>query len=345
MNKNYLVALIAVFILIFTAACSYNAQNTMTNIKAQDEATDVPDMNEKVTVPDTDEAVTIPDPNEAVTAPDPNDVTIISSSSGFPFIYRDVDGLASRATDIVRAVVLDERVEEINIWLSSNPTPGEVYRIYTVYRVEVLEVFQGPAESGDILEVKQRGGQIGNVLYKAEDVVPLEINDELVLFLESYREDDIPASPLNYYQATYRVLPTGGFESINSLNDLTLTVEDLEEISAINLDITMPGLKIDETSNTITLNTIKASATGTSIFPDSIFIEVSKVNTTSKVNTFIDSKTITLDPTGVGIYSFAASPIVVSALEEQIEILVYRDDSRAKLIEHIVVTPITLLGS
>ena len=91
------------------------------------------------------------------------DVSVITRvSASYPH-YDSIDHLSEHATDIVRVEVLDERVQRLNTWLEAPPAGIDPYEIYTVYRIRVVEAFQGNVSPGDIMEVRQMGGQHGGV--------------------------------------------------------------------------------------------------------------------------------------------------------------------------------------
>jgi len=149
--------------------------------------------------------------------------------------YNSITQLSSIATDVVRVEVLSERVERLNTWLETPPSGVNPYALYTVYQIKVLETFQGNATPGDILEVRQIGGQQGNEVIINTSKTPITVGDDLVLFLRASYIDNYPSVLLNPYQSAYHFAPTrarnAAFESVHYGNDLTLTLEDLEEIA------------------------------------------------------------------------------------------------------------------
>jgi len=56
---------------------------------------------------------------------------------------------------------------------------------------------------------------------------------------------------------------------------------------------------------------------------------------------YVSSETVVLNSSGVGIYSFAASPVVIGAVDEYAEILVYTDSSRVQLVARLIVRPVS----
>jgi len=156
------------------------------------------------------------------------------------------------STAIVRVEILDQRTERINTRLS-----GEAeYSIATISRALVLETFYGTIQSGEIIEIRQRGGQIGDVreiFWRNERY--LEIGEDLILVLDygltNSNDEPLPASMPNHVQTIYH---TSGFaadeslmaaarrrggeqielEAVHPENDLTLTLGDLMRIAEQN---------------------------------------------------------------------------------------------------------------
>jgi len=120
--------------------------------------------------------------------------------------------------EIVRAEVLDERVEMHNttaVWQHEDAQyflgedPGwdhsDDYIPVTLYRIRVLEVFLGDVQVGDIIEIRQPGGEVGNVRMVNESFVPLMLGDDLILFLASIIwMPNSPAGLMSSTQAAYR---------------------------------------------------------------------------------------------------------------------------------------------
>ena len=168
---------------------------------------------------------------------DSDEVETIWVMGDYPH-YNSISDLASYATDVVRVEVLNERVEWLNTWLEPPPPEIHPYNLYTIHRIRVLEVFQGDAEIGDILEVRQIGGQQDGLRVINEDEVPLAIGDDLVLFLRASYIENFPSVLLNPYQSAYYSPSENALididedlESVNPDNDLVLTTEDLIQIA------------------------------------------------------------------------------------------------------------------
>ena len=103
-----------------------------------------------------------------------------------------------------------------------------------------------------------------------------------------------------------------------------------------NLTITTPGLSYDETSKTLTFDTIRLVAHG--VLPESVLVEVNKFDTSNE-QTHIGANTITLNASGVGIYWFTGLPIVIDAADKHVVISVYTDESRVRLVSRLLIKP------
>jgi len=143
--------------------------------------------------------------------------------------YNSIAHLASDATDIVRVEVLDERTELLNTWLEDIPIVP--YNIYTVYRLRVIEAFQGNATPGDILEVRQLGGQHSDRSVINAVKAPIAVGDDVVMFLRASYIVGYPSVLLNPLQTIYRFTDDDVLESAHPGNGLVLTVQYLEQIS------------------------------------------------------------------------------------------------------------------
>ena len=172
--------------------------------------------------------------------------------------FTSIDDLLSMTTHVVMVEVLDARAELMNTWLPCEilgdaDNPQELYEVFTVTTLRILEVFQGTHEPGNIIEVWQLGGTLGNKQLVNLDMTPLPVGDELILFLEDNSLDTAWSTALvNHSQSAYRLSPSiirnelstnhhsilqaydmgklnasERLESLNDSNALTLTISDL----------------------------------------------------------------------------------------------------------------------
>ena len=217
--KRFLVVSIVACSLLFLASCESATQDGLTT---HDE-----------------EAVSAISHDEAIT--NTSDIEIITTSGQFTeFIC--IDDLASRSMYIVRVEVLDERVE----WMDFGIPPTSRYAIFTVNRLRVLDVFKGDAEIGNIMEVKQRGGQLGNEKLVNSLQITLPIGDDLILFLSSWGIENRPMNLRNPTQSAFRIAASDASDRTRSINDeleslgdrnnLILTFDDLAQFSETYMD-------------------------------------------------------------------------------------------------------------
>ena len=172
-------------------------------------------------------------------------------TGGAHVLYDNINDMSTRATDIIRGEILSERVEWINTVLPPQNEqedigvlPEPYYLIHTVYSIEVLEVFQGNMIVGDVIEVKQIGGQIERVNLIDDSMLAFESGDDLVLFLVSFDfVENMPSTLLSASQGVYHFSsertegaddPDSELESLNPDNTLTLTLGDLLDLQYEN---------------------------------------------------------------------------------------------------------------
>ncbi|MFI7705403.1 hypothetical protein [Nonomuraea sp. NPDC049480] len=163
-------------------------------------------------------------------------------------VYESADALFDRATLVVEGRVtgqprvlqqteeLPEDPQETDPQL--NPNAGapaqakarteEPPTVITVYSVEVLKVFKGEAKPGQIVEVKELGGELDGVTYKEVDLVPLRTEQGYTMFLETY--PDSPAALLNPQQGKYPLDASGNPQPLAE-NPVKLTRTDLTRLA------------------------------------------------------------------------------------------------------------------
>lgn len=167
-------------------------------------------------------------------------------SADYPY-YDSIDKLSDRANVIVCGMITGAQVEEIN---DAIPEPGNeasfdssvtAPHIYTVYTVELIDVYKGDYKQGDVMEIRQLGGAYSGVDYQYDGFIDFTEETEYVFFLKQY--EGFPANLLNPIQSCY-IYPAAGekagdrsqvsedviLESINPINDLVLSQEDLLKI-------------------------------------------------------------------------------------------------------------------
>ena len=164
--------------------------------------------------------------------------------SGDYAIYESFSDLARHTTDVVSGKILSERVEWINPFFGELPEDMDLYYIYTIYKVEVFEVFQGTTMVGDIIEIAQFGGMLDNVYMIYEERVHLEVGDNLVLFLHASDNDEFefPFSLMNPTQSVYQFDSGRGgdgamdmdeiLEGVHPDSNLNFTIQDLVDLQS-----------------------------------------------------------------------------------------------------------------
>jgi len=197
---------------------------------------------------------TAPLRSSAIYDPYYQNISVVAAS----YPHFDTTGnLATAATDVVFVEVLDERVELINSLIGAAAGAGN-YNLYTVYRVRVLETFQGNAVPGDILEVRQLGGQLGNETIINTERVPLQAGNDVLIFMSESAIAGNPSLFLNQQQSVFTLadnyvstFTTRGVNvtsrtmvsvssfsttvSIDNATGFTLSLNDLIEISLANV--------------------------------------------------------------------------------------------------------------
>ena len=168
-----------------------------------------------------------------------------------PSIPHNIESLAERNANVVRAVVLSKRNE--NVYWYRRGTFVE-HDIHSVYQIEILETFSGDWEVGDIKYVYQINRMVGEtrkhfrptgilrrtVNYSPRFVrVPIYAGDELILILQPEPGTRNLQYTLNTITGIYRYTPRElseddenyVFEPINPHNNRTLSISDLQWLS------------------------------------------------------------------------------------------------------------------
>ena len=206
-----------------------------------------------------------------------NDREMVEISFDEPPV-ENVEELMEIATHVFRGEVLDRRVEWrdhtitrehwVQRYLSEGRTEDEIDELLygidwdeiaqedpelvTIYRIYLIEVFQGHQIAGDIIEVSRLGGEVDEAYWDVEDEIELEVGSELILFLTCRAWTGWGQFTFSHtYQAVYYV-PNSiddveitalkddeldvDLESVNDYwhNDLVITLEDLIEIAEEN---------------------------------------------------------------------------------------------------------------
>jgi len=165
-------------------------------------------------------------------------------------LHESVEDLAEEASHIIRGEVLEQRAEWLNLaipreviermlvddYLTEDEmeaaTLAREPELVTISRIQVLEVFQGDHQVGDIIEVMQLGGEYGNDRWIVENAIELEVGLESILFLNEWEIIDQPFSLINYAQGAYASL-FGRNERLKDFVDGTFSLETISETDPI----------------------------------------------------------------------------------------------------------------
>ena len=220
--KKIILIIAAIFLLISFTACS-EAQDTPSMIAEDNIDTDaaIPAETEPVEV-ETDEFYKFPFALESTTPREPlpdipeEEIVERLSLASWPG-YRSFQDLMNDSvlTDVVRARILSERTDRVRMIYTSGPEEDArliaddmpVFRIHTLHRIQILDVYYSWTElsPGDVIEIGQQGGQIGNERFSlSPGLMPLAPGEDLILFIGSHvgierkRDPHVALSPETY---------------------------------------------------------------------------------------------------------------------------------------------------
>jgi len=149
----------------------------------------------------------------------------ISSSDA---VYSNADELAFMSTDIIRGVIVGERVERLNMLSTPPGGPNEeyletrenYYQINTIHSIRISEVFMGDAQVGDIMEIAQLGGRLHFSELTNLSLIPFATGDDLVLFIRTFNNANginRPGVLISSFQSAYRVTSSSGADFSNGI--------------------------------------------------------------------------------------------------------------------------------
>lgn len=160
--------------------------------------------------------------------------------------YDSLENLVDRADTIIRGKIIDWSDSELNIsqdidsddeYLNPGGEKDNSTIPYTVYTVEIEEIYKGNIKEKETIQVKQLGGTIGNVEYVLEDAARADFEKEknYLFFLETY--PDSPASLLNPLQSSYELDNNNTIIYKNkqkNQDQIYFNIEDLKAITNLN---------------------------------------------------------------------------------------------------------------
>jgi hypothetical protein len=151
--------------------------------------------------------------------------------------YQSVAEMVEKATLVVEATVARPRVDKLYPSDSggtdprANPQAGapeaddDTGIVITVWSATITAVHKGINKPGDVVDVKQMGGEFDGVVYEQPGQVAFREGTTYLLFLETY--PDAAASLLNPTQAQYEVVQDGSYRPVSADNRITIDKQDL----------------------------------------------------------------------------------------------------------------------
>ena len=150
--------------------------------------------------------------------------------------FGTIEELTKESNVIIQGTILEERTELVNLWEGVEDRPSDLDDLYdpwTIYTVQVDEVFKGNVTLGSTIEVQMLGGEYGGVVLTNRSKIPLSVGEKYILFLT---EIEVESSVQSFvapvpHQSIYELnengdIAQGGFE---------LTREALDQIQAENI--------------------------------------------------------------------------------------------------------------
>lgn len=162
---------------------------------------------------------------------------VIAFKTDYPF-YQSLDALYQKADFVIKAKVLDSRVE----WMShvlprtaeyyANPNnPGgkqdDTKMITTIYTVEITASYKGK-DGVKTMNIMQLGGEDESAIYVCEETPKLAKNTEYVLFLSKSSLRENAGWLLNNIQSLYQV-KGNDLMSIPG-NTITINLDDMVKL-------------------------------------------------------------------------------------------------------------------
>jgi hypothetical protein len=99
------------------------------------------------------------------------------------------------AATIVKSLSLDEMARTADVIVQGRverrTSSWEERRIYTVSEIRVEESLKGPARAGEVLRVRQLGGEVGGIAQTIAGNAKLAEGEEVILFLDRDEEKGV----------------------------------------------------------------------------------------------------------------------------------------------------------
>lgn len=149
-------------------------------------------------------------------------------------IYDTEDTLIQKADTIVSGEVLDTFSEQYNLNISETKETDPINVVYTIANIKISEVIKGQYQVGDIIQVKQFGGEYKGKNYVEEQTKQFEKNTKGLFFLQTY-ESGTPASLINPIQGHVKFMDNK--VKLHEENKLFKNIVNVKEIKTLVKEI------------------------------------------------------------------------------------------------------------
>ena len=139
-------------------------------------------------------------------------------------MYGDIENLVNNSDLIITGKVKKVNpAQEINVSLEKD---NPLYHVYTVSEIVVERVIKGNISPGDVVKVKQLGGEVKNIKYVEQNVKYFSKDMKSMFFLKTY-SNDIPCSLLNPVQCDIEIIDEIAKPHKNNILFENITEEEL----------------------------------------------------------------------------------------------------------------------
>lgn len=145
---------------------------------------------------------------------------IVTFHEDYP-VYEDASQLVKKADLVFTGKVKSKKNEWLDIRDYQNEKDETELLPYTIYEVEIEELYKGNYDESSI-KVKVLGGNMNGTIYEMEDAMPIEIGEEYLFNVSTYKDSE--ATLLNMTQAIYDLNAPNLISEENSI-----TVSDIIE--------------------------------------------------------------------------------------------------------------------
>ncbi len=126
---------------------------------------------------------------------------VIKTSALHPS-FSSIDEMLDKSSLVVVGTVVGvEKPQDININGAEDRDKNPIYRVYTVSNLKIDKLLKGDVAVGDIISIKQQGGETDKQIVETDGIKYLMVGDKGLFFLETYL-NGVPCDMLNPYQAS-----------------------------------------------------------------------------------------------------------------------------------------------